>query len=735
MNKNLIKGMTLLAVCTGFASCSKDLTPMTQEEIDNLQALKVTNTYEQAFLNYVGGSIAEDLDWGFSDVYSTAKTRSQSSPACPGITKPYDEAWVTSYLNTATEPNSSNVSDNSGTLWYTTDGSILKKLMNNYDYCTNDGVSEEDKTWYTDNILSLIKYYWDKNVYNMPSGDDSEKAREALQKLTDHKGLEYWGVVSNWVTDFKITGTYSGGISVAGSEGSSSPGAERTIVVTGTWNITENQRIGSLGKIIIANGGTVNVASGKMLNMVNEARLVVLPGGNLTGAGAVEVNNGNAAGLENYNGGTVSVATFNNNFGKFYNYGDFLVTEYQGGAQESNFYNHHLAVIDHFGGTGSTANARIFNNCQFYVVNDARIRNYEGVNGSALIVGGQLMFSSSEDGTSTPTYVGLQQGALVKCATLYNNGTSWTGPTSGYAALEITDKIVYLNWQQDAPQTGGYFENNIYVKSATWDNVPDGNGSHQTDPSDAANYAVSIADYKFFSIVANCRGNNGVTKVTGNSTEIFSASEDFVLGQSGCTPGFTGDITTPTPPPSTEDEEDEPSTSPNIRIIAEDLNANGSDNSDFDFNDVVIDVYYGDAGQAKAKIVAAGGTLQLKVDGHEVHELFGEKNNANYTGMMINTNGTQSSSAGVRTRSVDNAKCPIITLSKAVNSAAEARDNIKIEVNKGGWIELEAKRGTPAAKVGVSPSYQFCNERQEINGRYPKFKEWVQSGNDMFWWQ
>ena len=345
------------------------------------------------------------------------------------------------------------------------------------------------------------------------------------------------------------------------------------------------------------------------------------------------------------------------------------------------------------------------------------------------------MFSSSEDGTSTPTYVGLQQGALVKCATLYNNGTSWTGPTSGYAALEITDKIVYLNWQQDAPQTGGYFENNIYVKSATWDNVPDGNGYHQTDPSDAANYAVSIADYKFFSIVANCRGNNGVTKVTGNSTEIFSASEDFVLGQSGCTPGFTGDITTPTPPPSEEEEEEEDPGTPSIRIIAEDLNANGTDKSDFDFNDVVIDVYYGDAGKAKAKIVAAGGTLQLRVDGHEVHELFGQKNNANYTGKMINTNGTLSSSAGVSSRSVDGAKCPIITLSKAVNSAAEARDNIKIEVNKGGWIELQAQRGTPAAKVGVSPSYEYCNERQEINGRYPKFKEWVQSGNDMFWWQ
>lgn len=717
MNKYLIKGMTLLAVCAGFASCSKDLTPMTQEEIDNLQALKVTKTYEQAFLNYVGGSIAEDLDWGFKDVYGTAKTRSQASPECPGITAPWSATDVTAYLENAKEPTSANVTDN----------------YDNSSYATNYG--EGGPNYINWNDPDQVK---DRNYFFGDDGNTDSWETRLAWALENHPSWVIYNADETFVTNFKITGTWDGGISVAGSEGINDNGtrsnAERTIVVTGTWNITEDQRIGSLGKIIIADGGTVNVASGKTLNMVNQAQLVVLRGGTLTGEGKVEVNNGNAAGKENYNGGTVSVATFNNNFGKFYNYGDFLVTEYQGGAQESNFYNHHLAVIDHFGGTGSTANARIFNNCQFYVVNDARIRNYEGLNGSALIVGGQLMFSSSEDGTSTPTYVGLQQGALVKCATLYNNGTSWTGPTSGYAALEITDKIVYLNWQQDAPQTGGYFENNIYVKSATWDNVPDGNGYHQTDPSDAANYAVSIADYKFFSIVANCRGNNGVTKVTGNSTEIFSASEDFVLGQSGCTPGFTGDITTPTPPPSEEEEEEEDPGKADIRIIAEDLNANGSDNSDFDFNDVVIDVYYGDAGQAKAKIVAAGGTLQLKVDGHEVHELFGEKNNANYTGMMINTNGTQSSSAGVRTRSVDNAKCPIITLSKAVNSAAEARDNIKIEVNKGGWIELTAKKGEPASKIGVDPDYEFCDERQEIAKKHTNFTNWVANGNPVKWW-
>ena len=687
---------------------------MSQEEIDNLQALKVTNTYEQAFLNYVGGSIAEDLDWGFSDVYSTAKTRSQTSPACPDIAAPWDATGVTAYLETAKEPTSANVGDNYDNSSYTR---------------KQDTYAEPYTTWYSE---------FEANYPTANYGGDWNKAVAAAKAdgWEHFDDLFTYNPDENFVTNFKITGTWDGGITVAASEGSS-PGAERTIVVTGTWNITEDQRIGSLGKIIIADGGTVNVASGKTLNMVNQAQLVVLRGGTLTGEGAVEVNNGNAAGLENYNGGTVSVATFNNNFGKFYNYGDFLVTEYQGGAQESNFYNHHLAVIDHFGGTGSTANARIFNNCQFYVVNDARIRNYEGVNGSALIVGGQLMFSSSEDGTSTPTYVGLQQGALVKCATLYNNGTSWTGPTSGYAALEITDKIVYLNWQQDAPQTGGYFENNIYVKSATWDNVPDGNGYNQTDPSDATNYALSIADYKFWTTIANCRGNGGVKKVVDSNNVLIDGDSDFVLGTKGCSPGFKGDTPTPdtptpdTPTPSTDD----PGT-PNIRIIAEDLNANGSDNSDFDFNDVVIDVYYGDAGQAKAKIVAAGGTLDLRVDGQEVHELFSKvNNNANYTGIMINTKGTLSNSAGVRARSVDNATCPVITLSKAVKSATDARDNIKIEVNKGGWIELQAKRGTPAAKVGVSPKYEYCNERQEINGRYPKFKEWVQSGNDMFWWE
>ena len=749
MNKYLIKGMTLLAVCAGFASCSKDLTPMSQEEIDNLQALKVTNTYEQAFLNYVGGSIAEDLDWGFSDVYSTVKTRSQSSPEVLGISAPYDTDWINNYLATATEPNATNATQNAINFQYPT-----WQWSNEYNskrYTT--GFNETEQAFYN----TYIKPYEDGNL-SVYGTDNYTDAWGKLYFILVENGYSSWANVTaqpSFVRNFKITGTgdnaWNGAITVVATEGYTdgvANGNERTVVVTGKWNLTENQRVGSKGRIIIADGGELAISSGATLEMVNQSRLVLLGTGKITGAGNISVTNGNAAGFENYIDADAQInitGTFNNNFGKLYNYGTFKAGTYAAGGSgdldngASCFYNHGLVVIDNGGvpGTYVSTNARIFNNCQWYCKNDMRAYILELAGGSSFLVDGELEMSTGNDGSSDPTYVAMASGALLRCGTLRNNGTSWTGPTSGNYAVLSAGQVTYLNWQQETyPLTAGYIENNIYIQVDDMTNNPDGNNVWVEG-------VTMNAEWKLKNIVANGldggttgRGN-GNTKVIGTgSTQIITSDNNFVKGQSGCTPGFTGDITTPTPPPSEEEEEEEDPGTPNIRIIAEDLNANGSDNSDFDFNDVVIDVYYGDAGKAKAKIVAAGGTLDLRVDGQEVHELFSKvNNNANYTGIMINTKGTLSNSAGVRARSVDNATCPVITLSKAVKSATDARDNIKIEVNKGGWIELQAKRGTPAAKVGVSPKYEYCNERQEINGRYPKFKEWVQSGNDMFWWE
>ena len=512
---------------------------------------------------------------------------------------------------------------------------------------------------------------------------------------------ENWSGSPDFAVEMKITGTWNGGISVAASEDWGSGDtpetgrSHRNIYVTGTWNIPSGQKIGGKGLIVIGNGGTVNVQSGT-LEMVNTARLVVLRGGKLTGNGTVIVNNGNGSGFENYNAGTIDVAVFNNNFGKFYNYGKFLVNEYQGGAQESNFYNHALVAVDHFG--GSTANARIFNSCQYYVKHDARIRNYEGVMGSALIVGGQLMFSSSEDGTSTPTYVGLAAGALVKCGTLYNNGTSWEGPTSnGYAALS-TGSITFLNWQQDHPEQGGYFANNIYVQADTWTNVPGGNGMG------GENAAAKFAK------VQNKSGNGNVTVVEKGTYEVIPADNDFELGVKGCTPGFN------------IKKDDEPAGLPSLHVMAEDLSA--TEASDFDFNDVVIDVFYVDANTVTIKLLAAGGTLPLRIaqnDAWEVHKLFNVDEKC-----MVNT-GTKYHTPQAPYSQVDGKAAVELTLTGYTWSddqdefAAQVRDQVKLEVKKDGiWHEIRADQGQPAAKIATP-----VNIYMKDAGWYPEEYRWT----------
>ena len=647
--------------------------------------------YNQAFLKYVGGYIHPDQDWGFGEnAYSNAPafdfTRSASSPSVAEANCPYDATWVANYLTTAKEPNSDNVGHNADNGGWERTGED-----NNINWQDPDQVAMRNKFWslswpYTEADLQWINA-------NCPT-------------------WIRWKADENYVTNFKITGTWNGGISVAGSEGSSSPGAERTIVVTGTWNINdgEGQRIGSLGKVIVANGGKIVISSGKTLSSVNEAQIVVLPGGEISGSGTVAYHNGTSSDLLSGNWGTINVGTFNNNGGNFYNYGTLKANKMDGGAGNSRYYNRGVVSI---GETGSSANIRIYNGCQFYVRNNARIRNYEGINGSALVVDGELMFSSSADGTSEPTYVGLAGGALVKCATLYNNGTSWSGPTgTEYAALEITDKIVYLNWEQDAPQNGGYFENNIYVKAGTWDNVPGGNGYQAGE--------TSTADYKFFQIVANCRGNKGVKKVKAGTTQFIPKDDDYVKGNSGCTPCFTSDIPTP---PST------PQNDPNkIRIIAEDLSASGD--SDFDFNDVVLDVTFGNP--ATITLTHAGGTLPLTINGHEVHKLFGvwqgdetiDENTPKQK--MVNT-GAGTSAAPVDLTNV---------LNVSINSRSEANTKLTLKVYKGGsWEEMTAPKGEPACKLAVGQNFTVLRERQSIKGEYPLFLDWVKDANfSSQWW-
>ena len=61
MKKYLMTGIAALAITAAFTSCSHndDIEVYTQSQIDKAK-------YDQAFLNYIGGKIAEGQDWGFS---------------------------------------------------------------------------------------------------------------------------------------------------------------------------------------------------------------------------------------------------------------------------------------------------------------------------------------------------------------------------------------------------------------------------------------------------------------------------------------------------------------------------------------------------------------------------------------------------------------------------------------------------------------------------------------------
>lgn len=789
--------LALLATAYLTSSCSRD------DLSGSLLEAKKATFNENFVAEY--GQIAPNHDWGFGlDNGARAFTRSMANPAVTDIGQPYDEAWVANYLTTAKEPNSTNIDDNfdnktwvegqeeryvvdvpasttNATLGSWSWGYVVQVVAYGGTEYWKDNVkieiTPEDKTFYDTYIKDAYTYSIDYNSNESKdtfidliqaayqacqntgrgdwltiSGTWTKSSTTPEQGHTEPATEGYWQQDETFVLHFKIIGTWNGAIGVVATEGLTDGVAnnnERTVVVTGTWNITADQRVGSKGRIIIANGGTVNVASGVTLNMVNQARLVVLPGGKLTGAGSVEVNNGNAVGEENYNGGTIDVAKFNNNFGKFYNYGKFLVNEYHAGAKESNFYNHSLVNIHHFGEYDSaTANARIFNACQFYVQHNARIRNYEGVMGSALIVDGELMFSSSADGTNDPTYVGLAAGALVQCATLYNNGTSWSGPTSGgYAALNITDKITYLNWE-DNPANGGYFANNIYIVADTWDNVPDGKGMQQKTDNGTEYYTQSQANYKMFSIIANSVGNGGVKKATTGSNVVATPDPQFSKGVRGCTPGFSVDEEVPETPPTKRIVLKQAG-----RVFCEDLGTVSS--SDIDYNDVVFDAWLyvertGDDEntdvfhKAFIQLLAAGGTILIKVADVNVHKAFGYNNDD----VMINTYSEGESQIGGAKHAeygTDFSTLPekIVITDASYVTGDDGQMNIfyipiTVRTSDNKAVELTSTNsvtgGSTAPLKFMAPlGTPWAAERVKFGKAYPMFRDWVGNKDKTPW--
>ncbi len=161
-----------------------------------------------------------------------------------------------------------------------------------------------------------------------------------------------------------------------------------------------------------------------------------------------------------------------------------------------------------------------------------------------------------------------------------------------------------------------------------------------------------------------------------------------------------------------------------IRVIAEDLSVNSATNekSDFDFNDIVFDVFYDeDNGTVSIKPLAAGGELQIYIgsddNAWELHHLFME---AYPTDPNVTANSYKINTVGNHYQY----DCPEIELPSgwwdhSKTEIGDIANSIMIRVKKNNVLNvLTAEKGKVASKIAVGTDYEWCEEREDIDDKY-----------------
>ena len=176
-------------------------------------------------------------------------------------------------------------------------------------------------------------------------------------------------------------------------------------------------------------------------------------------------------------------------------------------------------------------------------------------------------------------------------------------------------------------------------------------------------------------------------------------------------------------------------TTESIRVIAEDLNAKESktfdEGSDFDFNDVVFDVYWThipgnddkSTQEVKIKLMACGAEFSIYIgsddDNIEIHNEFAKANDGR---------GITGRTYTINTKGARDYNCPEITLlpdSWSGTTIKQVAKSILVRVSKSGTLyELSADKGRAASKIAVGTDYEWCDEYQDINAKY-YFQEYV----------
>ena len=577
--------------------------------------------------------------------------------------------------------------------------------------------------------------------YSFPADADASKfladVPEGVEKLTNGD----IGHCNHWIdaTNNRVNAYNSGG----------------TLYIKGNCDFTNNYfYVAPNSEIYLLEGATLTLGSNNSTNLQSGTKIYLAKDAKIVAPAELKLNNG----LHIYNHGTIEANKLStNNNSLLYNVGTVKVNtaitvensesvivndgtitaEWLNTAGSGKFMNNGNVTISKTTCVNSNNNIwvnngqyrtgyflynagsnDVINNCMLTVDEDFNINLGDG-NGNFKLDGGVVCKNFNGGGNFSCEHY---RGDWNSTETVSFNGGPFYIYMAAGSVFKVTETATMNATKADygiyGPSDGGYavFQaKNIVAGAANqgYEVTYGGNLYVSADSHFANGYS---GQYPYIDIKGNA-------KIYAPGFE--SGKPAISISETACNPGFKGINTV------------------DIRIIAEDLTVNGNstDNTDFDFNDIVFDVKWDkDNDKVYVKFLAAGGELPIfigndgDVEPWELHQLFKEENpNSNIsTKTMMNTYTGQHHAY----------TCPERELPSGWWSGSDIKTiakSIKIRVKKSSVPEaivLEAPEGKVPSKIAVGTDYEWCDEREAIDTKYSgKFSRYVTKEPNDGWYR
>ena len=715
MKKYLMMAVAGLAI----ASCSK------MDDYATSPAEIVQAKYNQAFLKYVGGYIDPNQTWGFGDdVYSNAPAFDFTRAAMPATPKFRD-------TNPITKPTMPSYSNTVPT------GAKYAKDYQNYQKGDVIYIDTEYQTLNNPQNTENLTIYVDGNVTYC--GGTNQNGNGTVFCVTENSTLTL-GAVSNNLTVYLAPGAtldirkglrenvtswnpYKSEIVETGSNSFSFQNSHAAIYLSAGSKVKATDLTLIAKAKLLNDGGSIeanNLTLDQEATLWNEGSIKVANALTLTNTSSALYNKeGKTIETVNldlinndallFNEGTVKATgniVLHNTNAEIINYGTLSGASFSSAAG-GKMHNEGTGTVNITGKTDLTNSNSSWMNDGHWTCGSFDVDNYSNtnINNCYLTVNGQFHLNRG-------TFVlGAESGVVCNSFAWEDTSDFYLGSNS---VLKINGDLVTNN-----ANSGYGFRGNgndyAVIEAASIKH----NGNEQFRMSYYGKLYIAT-DHHFEQWYKDAPNTNQPAYWYQSTVKFkFNGDTTKPIPSTNCNPGYT-----PSNPPTTPPTDDN-----SIRIIAEDLSAAGD--TDFDFNDVVLDVTFGNP--ATVILTHAGGTLPLTVNGHEVHKLFGvwqgddAINENTPLQQMVNT-GKGPSKPSVDLTNV---------LNVSISSRSEADTKLKLEVyKKDSWIEMTSPKGEPACKLAVGQDFTVLGERKSIKGTYPNFLEWVKNSTfSSQWWK